>query len=252
MWASILLSVGLAPSAALLRSPSPRAAVRLEAAATPDSPDLSSIPPEKLSDAWRREEKAQELAEVLKGCSLYITGTSARKTAVARVLSRRLPRYRFYDVGALMCSTYSAMSGPDTPAVGLPQLLEKEPLADVEQLAQAIMQEVQQFTRSIFVAWAGSISQKDFMVMQQGIVVNLDCGDSTEGVALPAEGADEALASWREGHKKADVTVKLSEDAAADDVASDVIESLLNFIESNPAKSGEWKTAADEKLAEQE
>ena len=239
-------SVGLAPSCT-----SPRSAVRCSADAIPDDV-ANAIPPERLADAWRREERAKELGEVLKGCSLYLTGTSARKTAVARVLSRRLPRYRFYDVSALMCSTYSAMGGADAEAVGLPQLLAKEPLADVEQLASAVMGQLQQYSRSVFVPWAGSISQKDFMVMQQGLVVNLDSGESTEGVVLPPEDSEEVLAKWREGHARADLTVPLEEGTAADDAASDVIEALLAFIEANPAKSEEWKEKADEALSKGE
>ena len=48
------------------------------------------------------------------------------------------------------------------------------------------------------------------------------------------------------------MTVALGEDVAADDAASEVIEKLLAFIESNPAKSAQWKEAADEKLAQSE
>ena len=38
----------------------------------------------------------------------------------------------------------------------------------------------------------------------------------------------------------------------ADDAAYQVVESLLKHIAANPAKSIEWKAAADEKLAEQD
>ena len=135
---------------------------------------------------------------MLKGCSLYLTGTSARKTAVARVPSRRLPRYRFYDVSA-MCSTYSAMAGPDAEVVGLPQLVAKEPLEDVEQLASAVMREVQQFSRSLR-RMGRLISQKDFMVMQQGIVVNLDTG-TVRRASLAIGRRGRRLATWRKARE---------------------------------------------------
>jgi hypothetical protein len=203
-----------------------------------------NIPPEKLAGAWQREEKGKALAETLQGCSLYVVGSGARKTAVARLLSRRLPRYSFYDISALMRSTYAAMSKEEV--AGLPDLLSKESLENVEQLGSAVLNEVQQLARSVFVAWDGGVSQSDFMVMQQGIVVHLDFGD--EAVALPEEGGEKALATWREGYAKADVSVSLKDDTPADDAAFEVVEALQSFIDANPAKSVQWKAKADEAL----
>lgn len=208
---------------------------------------FESVPPEKLGDAWMRDEKAKELAEVLKGCSLYLVGFGQRKTAVGRLLSRRLPRYRFYDVSSLVCNTYSAMAKLEP--MGMAQLLSSEPLADVEQLAQAVLREVQQFSRSVFVAWDGAIKKEDYMVMQQGIVVNLVFEElEDDEVALPSEDAEATREAWLEGHNKADVTVTLGRGLAADDAAYEVVTALLNFIEANPAKSKEWKQKADEAL----
>ena len=119
-----------------------------------------------------RRAQAKELGEALKGCSLYLVGAGARKTAIGRVLARRLPRYRFYDLSSLMCSTYQTLSKA-TDKVSLKQLLAAEPLSDVEELSSALLQEVQQYTRSVHVVWDGSISTANFMVMQQGIVVNV-------------------------------------------------------------------------------
>jgi len=248
----MLLVLALASSAAwLVPAPAPRCAAARCCDTIPDSVS-EKIPPEKLSDAWRRDERAKELSETLKGCSLYLVGFGARKTAVARLLSRRLQNYRLYDVGSIMCSTYSAMGGGGE-AVSLSQLLAKEPLADVEQLSQAVLREVQQFARSIFVAWDGAVSTADYMVMQQGIVVHLEFDASEEDeVALPAAEAKATREAWAEGHAKADVTVKLAKGLAADDAAYKVVDALLAFIESNPAKSKEWKEKADAKLDEQE
>jgi len=209
-----------------------------------------AIPPEKLSDAWMRDEKAKELSDVLQGCSLYLVGLGPKKTAVGRVLARRLSRYRCYDIGTLMASTYQQLSGSEEGAesVTLAQLVSAEPLADVEQLAGAVLQQVQAFSRSVFVTWDGAVSTSDFAVMQQGIVVHIT-QDDPGAVALPAEGADEALKSWKAGHRKADITVSLEADDAADDAAFLIVDSVLEFIESNPAKSQEWKAQADAKLA---
>ena len=210
-----------------------------------------SIPPEQLADAWKRDEKAKELAETLKGCSLYLVGFGARKTAVGKLLSKRLPRYRFYDVGALMCSTYAAMGGGE--ALGMQQLIAKEPTEDVAELSRAVLREVQQFTRSVFVAWDGAVEPSDYMIMQQGIVVNLEFEELEEDeVALPSEGAVETREAWETGHRKADVTVTLAKGLAADEAAYQVVQSLLAFIEANPAKSGEWKEKADTALEEKE
>ena len=102
------------------------------------------MPPEKLAQAWRGQEQAETLGTLLKGCSIYIVGLGSRKTAIGRVLSRRLPRYRVYDVGSLMCTTYRSLAGGEE-ALSLQQLVSKEPLADVEQLANAVLRELQQY-----------------------------------------------------------------------------------------------------------
>lgn len=243
----VVPSAGLQPHCPLQQHARVCTSVRCcDAETVPDGAG-EAIPPAKLSDAWRRDEKAKELAEVLKGCSLYLVGFGQRKTAVGRLLSRRLPRYRFYDVGGLVCSTYSAMA--KTEPLGMAQLLQKEPLSDVEQLAQAVLREVQQYSRSVFVAWDGAIKPADYMVMQQGIVVNLIFDElEPDEVALPKDDAEETREAWLEGHNKADLTVTLGKGLAADDAAYEVVEALLAFIAANPAKSKEWKQKADEAL----
>ena len=127
------------------RAPRRNAAARCceeEVQAVP--PEAVDIPPEKLADAWDRDEKAKELSEKLKGCSLWIVGLGPKKAAVGRVLARRLTRYRCYDINTLMTSTYQQLSAGDdgAEAVTLAQLVATEPLADVEQLAAAIVQQV--------------------------------------------------------------------------------------------------------------
>ena len=57
------------------------------------------------------------------------------------------------------------------------------------------------------------------------------------------------LQGWREGHKKADVTVKIGEDIAADDAAFELVQAVLKFVEANPARSAAWKDAAEASLA---
>lgn len=217
----------------------------------PDSVS-EAIPPGQLADAWRRDEKAKELNEALKGCSLYLVGVGARKNAIGRVLAKRLTRYRFYDLASLMCSTYQALSKANDK-VSLPQLLASEPLSDVEELATALLQEVQQYTRCVHVVWDGAISQANFMVMQQGIVVNVVTETSDdETVALPSVEPEATLERWLEGHTKADVTVTLTDGLAADDAVLELVEALLAFIQANPAKSKEWKETADSKIAAQD
>jgi len=152
-----------------------------------------------------------------------------------------------------MTSTYQQLAGQEEGAepITLAKLLTSEPLEDVEQLASAVLMQVQAFSRSVFVTWDGAVSTADYAVMQQGLVVHLKQEDP-EGTALPAEGAEEALEKWQAGHKKADVTVRIEDTDAADDAAFQIVDALLEFIEANPAKSKEWKAQADAKLASQE
>jgi len=243
------LAAGYTPGLAHAPRAGPVARTRnIFAADSSVPPDMSAIPPEQLGDAWRRGEKASELGDVLKGCSLYLIGFGPKRTTIGRVLAKRLGRYRAYDVSSLMCSTYKALSG-GSDDVTLQQLLAKEPLADVEQLAYAILREVQPFSRTIVVGWEGAVAPADFAIMQQGIVVHLETEAEDSGAALPTEDADETLERWREGQQKADVTVKLAVDVAADDAAFQVVDGLLSFIAANPAKSADWKAQADSQLA---
>ena len=168
--------------------------------------------------------QAKELTERLKGCPLYLVGVGPKKTAVGRVLARRLTQYRCYDVGTLMCSTYKALSGSEEE-ITLTQLLGAEPVADLEQLGAAVLQEVQPYTRSVFVSWDGAARRSDYMVMQQGIVVNIEQPDDPDySAALQVDDGAAILDSWRAAHKEqADVTVTLSPEAAADDAAYQVV-----------------------------
>ena len=143
---------------------------------------------------------------------------------VGQVLARRLQAYRCYDVATLMCSTYRALSG-GTEDVSLEQLMQSEPLSDVQQLADLILREVQPFTRSVVVTWDGAIKPADYMIMQQGVVVHLDFDLEAEDVILPTDNAEETFESWCDGHKKADLTVSLVPDMAADDAAFKVRQS---------------------------
>ena len=129
--------------------------------------------------------QAKKLGEVLKGCSIYVVGLGQRKVMVSQVLARRLPRYRCYDVSSIMCSTYASLAGGDTAVPTLPELVSAEPLADVEQLSRAVTRELQQMTRSVFVAWDGAFAQSYYMVMQQGIVVHLDFEVCSSSAAVP-------------------------------------------------------------------
>ena len=158
-WAALPLGV---------RAPAPLrrcATLRCQEGVLPDAAS-EAIPPERLAEAWRRDEKAGELREMLKGCSLYVVGLGPRKAAIGRVLARRLGNYRFYDIGALMTSTYKSISGSEEE-VSLSQLVGSEPLTDVEQLSRAILGEVQQYSRAVVSAWDGAVDSSDYMVMQQ-------------------------------------------------------------------------------------
>jgi len=178
-------------------------------------------------------------------------GLGGRKAAVSRVLARPL-RYRCYDVTSLMCTTYAALGGGGDP-VSLSQLVAKEPLADVEQLAGAVLSEVQQFSRSVFTTWDGSVGSNDFAVMQQGLVVSLDFEATVDDdVSLPADEAEATKERWQAGHAKADVVVHVAQGTAADDAAYQVVETLISHIAANPAKSVGWKANADAKLAERD
>ena len=251
--AATLILVALTPTAFLLPGAAPRVATTrcgLPVRCSDSMPDAAkdAVPASELAEAWRRDEKATELVEMLKGCSVYVIGLGARKSAVGRVLSRRL-KYRSYDVSNLMCSTYAALQG-SKEVLSLPQLVAKEPLQDVEQLSNAVLREVQQFTRSVFVAWDGGVDTASFAVMQQGLIVNLQFEATVDDdVALPEKDGEAAKEAWVEGHGKADIAVKVPSGSAADDASNLVVDALIAYIKANPAKSSEWKAEADAKLA---
>ena len=90
--------------------------------------------------------------------------------------------------------------------------------ARLEELAAAVLQQVQPFTRSVFVTWDGAVADRDFAVMQQGMVVQL-VTEASDAVALPTDESEATLERWREGHEKADIRVEIDSDMAADDAA---------------------------------
>jgi hypothetical protein len=119
-----------------------------------------------------------------------------------------------------MISTYQQLSA-DAEPVTLAKLVASEPLGNVEQLAAAIVQQVQAYSRSVFITWDGAISTRDYSIMQQGLVVHLE-QEAPENVALPADGADDVLDRWKDGHRMADVTVSIASTDAADDAVMKV------------------------------
>eukprot|EP00965_Chrysotila_dentata_P262453 6214570-Pleurochrysis_carterae.AAC.3 len=151
--------------------------------------------------------QAKELGEMLKGCSLYVIGNGAKKSAVGSILAKRLSKYRFYDVPALVCSTYTAVSECDSTCsargirgvrrwwltraarlrgafrpddaggktvASMGKMCEAEPLDDVAKLNSAVMSQVQAYARSVITVWEGAVETSDFAIMQQGLVINLD------------------------------------------------------------------------------
>lgn len=262
MTALVLLLTGAALAPGLQRSvPTPLLPGRWSAAACSSrapvvrcqeeipASALENIPPAAMADAWMRDEKARELGEALKGCSVYLVGLGSPKLeAVGRIFSRRLPKYRYYSVPELMCSTYATLSGGEEGAAApmMSDLYEAEPMDDVTSLARAITDQVQQYTRAVVRSWEGSVSTSDFAVMQQGIVVRV-VGMEPE----PSSGAvEEAREGWAEKHSAADVTVSVETEAPTDDIVFAVVKGLLEFIEKNPGKSDEWKSKADALQAE--
>ena len=205
---------------------------------------FEQIPPKQMAEAWRRDEKAKELASTLKGCSLYLVGFSSNKAAaVGRILTKRLPRYRHFDVNEIVCSTYKTLSKADH-SIELQELYRAETMNDVAQLSRAIIDQVQQYTRGVISVWEGATSSSDFAVMQQGIVVHL------QG-QLDSRSLDhELIEEWEKAHQKADITVNLDSEMPSDDVVLMIVNDLLDFIKANPARSEQWKKKADEKLSE--
>uniref|UniRef100_A0A7S3WH34 Uncharacterized protein n=2 Tax=Choreotrichia TaxID=141411 RepID=A0A7S3WH34_9SPIT len=225
-----------------------RASCACQAELPPEA--MESIPPAALADAWRKDEKAKELGETLKGCSLYVIGTGGAKLqAVGRIFARRLPNYRFYSVPDLMCSTYSSLAPDSAAADSLGVLYEAETLDDVQMLARAIMDQVQQYTRSVVQVWEGAVTNSDFAVMQQGIVVRV-VGPRPDHPNAGGDIVASARAEWEEKHGVADVTVDVAADIAPDDIVYAIVEGLLEFIRNHPGKSEEWK-AKSEALLEQ-
>ena len=104
-------------------------------------------------------------------------------------------------------------------------------------------------------AFLASGAQVFIGVTLDSLAVSYTCVESPEAeteVALPADGGDDALASWRAGHAQADVTIALEEGMLPDDAAALLIKDLLAHIAKNPAMSKGWKAEADKKLAEQD
>ena len=77
--ALLVVLASLQPSALLLGGVAPTTTAHRSLAVrccdVPETIDVSAADPSQLADAWRRDEKAKELIEMLKGCSIYVMGT---------------------------------------------------------------------------------------------------------------------------------------------------------------------------------
>jgi len=208
---------------------------------------MENIPPAAMADAWMRDEKARELGEALKGCSVYLIGTGGSKLeGIGRIFSRRLPRYRFYSVPDLMCSTYNALSGGEAGSTPpkLSEMYAAEPLSEIAVLSRAIMDQVQQYTRSVITVWEGAVTTSDFAVMQQGIVVQV-AGPQPDDPDAGGEAVATARTEWKDKYVSADITVDVMADAPSDDIVLGIMEGMLAFIQKNPGKSDEWKAKSE-------
>ena len=124
------------------------------------------------------------------GLLVYLTGTSANGGG-ARALAR-LPRYRFYDVSALMLDVFG--HGRQMPRCGIAAVARKGAAGGRGAAGVGVMGQLQQYCAAFS---SRPAPQSEGFMVQQGLVVNLDEED-TEGVVLPPEDSEEMLAKWRE------------------------------------------------------
>jgi shikimate kinase len=215
-----------------------------------ESSESSNLSPDP--SARQRNAVAAEAKSVLHRCPIYFVGCmGCGKSAVAKYAAFELG-YRFLDTDELV----EAVGGKSVS-----ELFAEYGEQAFRDLETTILDQVQAY-RATCVATGGGIVLRDanWARMQTGIVVWLDAhptvlarrldGDETRPLlagcaSMEAKAAKlgEILEARRVRYQQADIRIPISEDQPVDNISTEVLRCLSNFIKENPPR---FKSKQDE------
>eukprot|EP00640_Fibrocapsa_japonica_P003619 CAMPEP_0113943466 /NCGR_PEP_ID=MMETSP1339-20121228/24642_1 /TAXON_ID=94617 /ORGANISM="Fibrocapsa japonica" /LENGTH=297 /DNA_ID=CAMNT_0000948347 /DNA_START=19 /DNA_END=912 /DNA_ORIENTATION=+ /assembly_acc=CAM_ASM_000762 len=201
--------------------------------------------------------QAFELLQNLKGTTMYLVGMmGSGKTSVGKCLTGKLQGYSFLDTDDLI----ETLTGKTVNDIFADDGEEALRAMEVQ-----VMDQVQAFVRCVVSTGGGIVLQsKNWGCMQTGLVIYLrmQVADIVERLKKdesevqkrpllqggdPEEKLQAILDKRKDLYEQADVVVDVQASDSIEEVASKVIEGILDFIEENPPKWVEWKKEAQER-----
>lgn len=184
----------------------------------------------------------KELRSVLKKCSIYLVGPmGSGKSVLGKYLSYELG-FRFLDTDELI---------ENVAQKSIPKIFEEDGEENFRDLESAILDQVQPFIACCVATGGGIVLRKEnWGRLQTGIVIYLDTpidvlvnrlkGDTKRPLLRDAESltdrVTEILNSRRHLYEQADVVVPIEANAAVDEIGTDLVRRLTNFIKANPPR----------------
>lgn len=199
--------------------------------------------------------QAAELGHRLRGTNMYFVGMMGTgKSTVARSLANVMGRYIFLDTDSIIEELLTASVGEVFETDG------EEAFRSVE---SQVLDQVHSYVKMCIATGGGVVTQpNNWGKMHTGIVVWLDMEPKDilgrmmkdpEQIKKrpllagpdPQAKLEQLMECRRSQYEQADVRVQLIPEEDVDDATMNVINSVLEFIDSNPPKWQQWKEKAN-------
>jgi len=194
---------------------------------------------ETPNDDGLKVDPARLLGPRLEGCNLYFIGMmGSGKTAVGDIVAKRIGTYNFLDTDNIIESVTGAT---------IPEIFESEGEDGFRDIESQVLDSVYAYVRCVVSTGGGLVCRLlNWSKLQSGVVVWLDVKPDVimkriQGTDRPLLQTDDPLTTLTEllqsrlsRYEQADVTIDVTEQMDASDVADAVIKQLHNFIDENP------------------
>mmetsp|Transcript_12010 Transcript_12010/g.18449 ORF Transcript_12010/g.18449 Transcript_12010/m.18449 type:complete len:283 (-) Transcript_12010:112-960(-) len=200
--------------------------------------------------------QAIELGAKLRGTNIYLIGLmGVGKSTVGKLLASKFKQYAFLDTDTVI---------EDVAKKPIAQIFAEDGEESFREIESGVLDQLAAFVRCVVGTGGGIVTQqKNWAYLQTGLVVYLKM-DPEDIVARftepdqiasrpllqgenPQEKLEALLKQRKEMYEQADVTVEVAPFMDEEMVSSEIVSSLLEFIENNPPKYKQWKSDAEER-----